>query len=117
MRYMFIWKPDHLPQGMPSPDEIAAMHGLIEDMKKAGVLVATEGFAPSSAADAILRRVNGKLSVTDGPFAETKELIAGFCIVDVKSKVEAISWGERFLKIAGDGVSEMRLMYEQPPSS
>ena len=61
-----------------------------------------------------VRLSGGKLTVTDGPFTETKELIAGFAIVQVKSKREAIELAERFLKLAGDGESEIRQMYDTP---
>jgi hypothetical protein len=52
--------------------------------------------------------------VTDGPFAETKELIAGFALLQVKSKPEAIEWTKRFLAVAGDGESEVRLLHDMP---
>jgi hypothetical protein len=61
-----------------------------------------------------VRLSRGKLTITDGPFTESKELIAGFAIVQVKSMAEAIELAERFLKIAGDGESEIRLMHDQP---
>jgi hypothetical protein len=60
-----------------------------------------------------VRLANGKLTVTDGPFTEAKELIGGFAIMNVKSKAEAIEWTQRFLKIAGDGESEIRQMHDQ----
>jgi hypothetical protein len=56
----------------------------------------------------------GKFTVTDGPFTEAKELIAGFAIIRVSSKAEAIEWGKRFLTVAGDGESEIRLMWDTP---
>jgi hypothetical protein len=61
-----------------------------------------------------VRRRDGQVTVTDGPFTEAKELIGGFALVEVKSKDEAIEWGKRFLKVAGDGESEIRLLYEVP---
>ena len=87
------------------------MGALIEDMTKAGVLLATEGCQPSSKG-ARVRLSKGKLTVTDGPFAETKELIGGFAIIQAKSKEEAIEWTKRFLKVAGDGESEIRLLHD-----
>jgi hypothetical protein len=84
-----------------------------EDMAKAGVLVATDGLQPSSKG-ARVRISGGKFTVTDGPFAETKELIAGYAIVQVNSKGEAIELAKRLLKVMGEGESEVRLMHETP---
>jgi hypothetical protein len=52
--------------------------------------------------------------VTDGPFPETKELIAGFCLLQVKSKAEATEWVKRFLSVVGEGESEIRLLHDAP---
>jgi hypothetical protein len=117
MRYMMIWTPDKQPEAIPSAEEMTAMGALVDEMKRAGVLLATEGFQPSSGADARLRYAGGKLTVVDGPFAETKELIAGFAILQVRTKEEMLGWGKRFFEVAGEGVSEVRLMYEAPPST
>ena len=87
------------------------MGQLIEEMTKAGVLLSTEGCQPSSKG-ARVRLSTGKVTVTDGPFAETKELIGGFAIIQTKSKEEAIEWTKRFLNVAGDGESEIRLLHE-----
>jgi hypothetical protein len=117
MRFMCIYRPTDtrkLEDGLPpSPDEVAEMGQLIGDMIKAGVLLATDGLLPSSKG-ARVRLSDGRFTVTDGPFAETKELIAGFAIIRVSSKAEAIEWGKRFLRIAGDGESEIRLMWDTP---
>lgn len=59
-----------------------------------------------------MRRSGTTLTVTDGPFAETKEAIGGFALFETKSKEEAIEWTKRFLKVAGDGESEIRPLYE-----
>jgi hypothetical protein len=117
MRFMMIYKPANttdMEAGVPpTQDEIAKMGKVIEEMAKSGVLLATDGLQPSSKG-ARVRLSGGKLTVTDGPFTETKELIAGFAIVQVKSKAEAIELAERFLKLAGDGESEIRLMHDTP---
>ena len=99
----------------PSPESMAAMGKLIEEMAKAGVLLATEGCLPS-ARGARVRISGGKFTVTDGPFSETKEVVGGFALFQVKSKEEAIEWTKRFLKLAGDGESEIREIYEAPAS-
>ncbi len=90
------------------------MAKLIEEMAKAGVLLATDGLQPSSKG-ARVRISGGKFTVTDGPFTEAKELIAGHAIVQVKSKEEAIEWAKRFLKVMGEGESEIRQMHDAPP--
>jgi hypothetical protein len=114
MRFLCIYKPGKPETDlMPSKEEMAAMGQLIGDMAKAGVLLATEGCAPSSKGFR-LRIDSGKFTVTDGPFPETKELIAGFCLLQVKSKEEAIEWGKRFLAVVGEGESEVRLLHEMP---
>jgi hypothetical protein len=90
---------------------MAEMGKLIEEMVKAGVLLATEGCQPS-AKGARVRLTNGKITVTDGPFTETKELVAGFALIQAKSKEEAIEWTTRFLHVAGDGESEIRQIFD-----
>src|SRR4051812_25601246 len=117
MRFMMIYRPadtKDMEAGVPpTQDEMARMGAFIGELAASGVLLATDGLLPSSKGVRV-RLVKGKLAVTDGPFTETKELIAGFAIVDVKSKAEAVALAERFLKIAGDGESEIRQMYDTP---
>ena len=88
------------------------MGKLIEEMTKEGTLLSTEG-CQSSAKGARVRLSGGKITVTDGPFVETKELVGGFAIIQAKSKEEAIELTKRFLKVAGDGETEIRLLHEQ----
>jgi hypothetical protein len=117
MRFMMIYKPadtKDMEAGVPpTQDEMAKMGAFIGELAQSGVLLATDGLQPSSKG-ARVRLSRGKLTVTDGPFTETKELIAGFAIVQVKSKAEAIELAERFLKLAGDSESEIRLMHDMP---
>ena len=109
MRFMSIYKARESNQP-PREEEFARMGALIEEMTKKGVLIATGGCLPS-ALGARVRSDNGKLSVTDGPFTETKELIAGFAILECASKDEAIEMAKRFLHVVGgDGESELRQM-------
>jgi hypothetical protein len=96
----------------PSAEEMAAMGKLIDEGFKTGWLVATEGCLPS-ALGARVRRSGDKLSVTDGPFAESKEVVGGFAILKANSKEEAIQLAKDFLKIAGEGECELRQVYEQ----
>ena len=111
MKFLGLYRPA-APEGTPpSQDNMAKMGKLIEEMTKAGVLLATEGCMPSSKG-ARVRYSGGKFTVTDGPFAETKELIAGFALFEVKSKEEAIEWSQRFLEVAGEGENEIRQIFE-----
>jgi hypothetical protein len=111
MRYLCVYKPAR-PEGTPArPDEMARMGQLIDEMTRAGVLLGTEGCAPSSKGVRV-RLENGQYKVTDGPFTETKELIAGFALIKVATKQEAVEWTKRFLDTAGDGESEVRLLHE-----
>src|SRR6266536_3553438 len=86
MRFMMIYKPadtKDMEAGVPpTQDEMAKMGAFIGELAQSGVLLATDGLQPSSKG-ARVRLAKGKLAVTDGPFTETKELIAGFAIVDV----------------------------------
>ena len=114
MRYLCVYRPG-TPESdrPPTQQEMAAMGKLIEDMTRAGVLLAAEGCLPSKKGVRI-QVDSGKFTLTDGPFPETKELIAGFCMLQVKSKEEAIEWGKRFLSVAGEGESETRQLHEMP---
>ena len=111
MRFLCLYKPARKEGGVPTQQEIAAMGQLIDEMTKAGVLLSTEGCQPSGKG-ARLRLADGTITVTDGPFTESKELLGGFALIEVKSKEEAIEWTKRFLRVAGDGESEIRQMYE-----
>jgi|SRR5262245_2759942 len=111
MRFLCVYKPAKDEGGRPSPEHVAEMGRLIEKMARAGVLLATEGCQPSSKG-ARVRLVRGKVSVVDGPFAETKELIGGFAILQTASREEAIELTKEFLAVAGDGETEIRQLYD-----
>lgn len=113
MRFMTLYKPGRESDAPPTQQEMADMGQLIEEMAKAGVLIATDGLQPSSKG-ARVRISGGKFTVTDGPFTETKELVAGYAIIQVNSKEEAIELTKRFLKVVGEGESEIRLMHDVP---
>ena len=100
----------------PSQEEMSKMGKLIEDGFKAGWLVATEGCLPS-ALGARVRRSGEKLSVTDGPFTEAKELVGGFAILRTNSKEEAIQLAKQFLQVVGEGECELRQVYETGEAS
>ena len=95
----------------PSQEEMASMGKLIEEGFKAGWLLSTEGCLPSKLG-ARVRSSGGKLSVTDGPFSEAKEIIGGFALLQASSKEEAIRLTKEFLQVAGDGECELRQIYE-----
>jgi hypothetical protein len=95
----------------PTQEEMASMGKLIEEGMKAGTLLAVEGCMPS-VTGARVRLANGKVTVTDGPFAETKEVIGGLAILQANSKAHAIELVKQFLGHAGDGECELRQLYE-----
>ena len=96
----------------PTQEEMDKMGKLIEQEMKAGTLLATEGCLPS-ALGARVRISGGKLTVTDGPFTEAKEVVGGFAILQANSKAEAIEMVKNFLQAAGnDGECELRQVYE-----
>ena len=111
MRFLSIYKTaeTNVP---PTPEYMARMGRLIEDMTKAGTLLATEGCLPS-ALGARVRLSGGKVTVTDGPFVETKEVVGGFAILEAASKEEAIEMARTFLGVAGDGECEIRQVFTQ----
>jgi len=100
----------------PSQEEMSRMGKLIEDGFKAGWLVATEGCLPS-ALGARVRCSGEKISVTDGPFTEAKELVGGFAILRTNSKEEAIQLAKQFLQVVGEGECELRQVYEAGEAS
>lgn len=96
MRFMVMVKSDETTENgaMPTEEDLTAMGRYNEELVKAGVLLAGEGLHPSSRG-ARIKFTGGQPTVIDGPFSEAKELIAGFWLIDVKSKEEAIEWMKR----------------------
>ncbi|WP_217144344.1 YciI family protein [Streptomyces sp. AC627_RSS907] len=82
----------------PSPELMQRMEKLMEEMTKAGVLLDTAGLAPTAEGTRV-HYEGGQLSVTDGPFTESKEVIGGYALLQAKDKAEAIEWTKRFLKV------------------
>lgn len=113
MRFMMLYKPGRESDAPPSEQEMCDMGELIEDMARSGVLIATDGLK-SSSYGARVRWAGGEMHVTDGPFTEAKELVAGYAIVQVGSKAEAIELAKRFLSVVREGESEIRLMHDAP---
>jgi len=110
MRFLSIYKTRERNTA-PTPEEMATMGKLIEEGMKAGWLLGTEGCLPSSLG-ARVRRDSARVTVTDGPFTETKELVGGFALLKANTKDEAIELCRRFLQVAGDGECELRQLYE-----
>jgi len=114
MRFMVIVKADKNSEAGVMPDEklLTAMGKFNEELVKAGVMLAGEGLQPSSKG-ARVRFSGDKRTVIDGPFAETKELIAGFWLWQVKSKEEAIEWVKRCPNpMPGESEVEIRQVFE-----
>lgn len=105
MKFMILVKAtkDSEAGKMPSESLIAEMVGFHEEMAKAGVLVDGSGLKPSRNGWRIKYAKGGKRTFVDGPFTETKELVAGYTIIDVKSREEAIAWTKRFPNPSIDG--------------
>ena len=97
MRFMVIVKANKQSEAgvMPKAELLDAMGKFNEEMVKAGIMLAGEGLHPSSKGARIHWNTDGKKSITDGPFTETKELVAGFWLIQVKSREEAIEWMKR----------------------
>jgi len=110
MRFLSIYKTVETG-ALPSKEEMAKMGRLVEDGMKAGFLLAVEGCMPS-ALGARVRLSKGKLTVTDGPFVETKEVVGGLALLHANSKEEAVELVKQFLHAAGDGECELRQLFE-----
>jgi hypothetical protein len=110
MRFMVMVKANKDSEAgvMPSKEMLESMGKFNEQMVKAGVMLAGEGLQPSSKG-ARIRFHQGKPTVSDGPFAEAKDLIAGFWIIQVKSKQEAIEWMKRCPPPMGNGAGELEI--------
>ena len=110
MKFLSIYKSAER-NAPPSQEEMSKMGKLVEEGFKAGWLLSTEGCL-SSALGARVRLSGEKLTVTDGPFTEAKELVGGFAILRTNSKQEAIELPKQFLPVAGEGECEIRQLYE-----
>jgi hypothetical protein len=116
MRFMLMVKASEASEAgvRPGPELLAAMDAFNNQMLKAGVLLAGDGLQASSKG-ARVRFSAGKTTVIDGPFTETKELIAGFWLIQAKSLDEAIEWARRCPAPMGEGVEaeiEVRQVFE-----
>lgn len=110
MRFMMIYTGPE-SDAPPTEAEQEAMGAFIGELAAAGQLLVTDGLKGSDRG-ARIRQAAGKVTRTDGPFTESKEVVGGFAIVEVDSLDEAVDIAERFMKVAGDGLSEVREMYD-----
>ena len=115
MRFMMLMIPDVYrrpvpPDFMPPAEAIAAMGKYNEELQKAGVLLALDGLHPPEKGVRVTY-AGGKPKVSDGPFAEAKEVLGGYWIIDVKSRDEAIEWARRVPAAPGD-IVEVRQVQE-----
>ena len=113
MRFLIMNKSNEENEaGVPPSEEVVEGVGkLMEESAREGVLISAEGVHPSSRG-ARLEFSGGKRTVTDGPFAEAKELIAGFVVIQVESKEAAIEWATRLAGVLGDVEIEVRQVVE-----
>jgi hypothetical protein len=95
----------------PSRELIERMGTFVEEVTKAGVMLGSDGLYPSSKGKRV-RLANGKFTVIDGPFTESKELVASYALFQVKTMEEAVHWTRRFLEVLGKGECELRPIFE-----
>jgi hypothetical protein len=113
MRILGMLKADAGGEGCvaPSKETIERMGAFIAEITKAGVMLETNGLQPSSRGKRV-RLENGKVTVIDGPFTESKELVASYALFQVNTMEEAIQWTTRFLEVLGRGECELRPIFE-----
>ena len=113
MRFMLLVKADKSSEAgvLPSPEMLTEMGKYNEELAKAGVMLAGEGLQPSSKG-ARVKFSGRKRTVVDGPFSETKELVAGFWLIQARSKEEAIEWVKRVPFTEGEAEIEIRQVFE-----
>ena len=115
MRFISIFT--HEPHDRPPTEaEMATMGKLIEEGMKAGWLIATEGVHFGATGVRVHKSAGGRLTVTDGPFTETKEVLGGYALLKAESRDEVVELTQRFLNVVGQGTCELYALYEMPCS-
>ena len=115
MRFLVMHKLDQHDPSMwaPTPRLITEMGAFIGEAMQSGMLLATDGVLPPAKDGALLRFAAGEVTVTDGPFAEAKEVIAGYAVLSVDSRDQALEWAARFGRIIGGDIEvEVRRITE-----
>jgi hypothetical protein len=102
---------------LPTEAEMISMGKLIDEGMKAGWLIATEGVNFGTTGVRVHKGVGGKITVTDGPFAESKEVIGGYALLSASSKEEVVKYTRCFLEHVGQGSCEIYQLYEMPTGS
>lgn len=112
MRFMMIMIPAPMDEAnwSPSPEAVSAMSKYNDELRQTGMLLSLDGLHPTSKG-ARVSFAGGKAKVTDGPFAEAKEVIGGYWLIDAKSKEDAVEWAARCPAADGDTI-EVRQVYE-----
>ena len=113
MRFISIFTHEPVNRA-PTQAEMAAMGKLIEDAMKEGWLLSTEGVSFGNKGFRVHKSAGGKVTVTDGPFTESKEVIGGYALLKANSKEEIVKHTRRFLEVAGQGTCEIYTLYEMP---
>ena len=106
MKYLSLYTPARR-NGPPSQEHMEAMGKLIEESMKSGELVTTGGLMPLSKGGARVRHAGSTITVIDGPFTESKEVVGGFAILEAKSREDVIEMARKFLTVAGDGETDI----------
>ena len=112
MRFISIFTHEPLDRA-PTQAEMAAMGKLVEEAMKEGWLLSTEGVSFGTKGFRVHKAAGGKVSVTDGPFTETKEVLGGYALLKAESKEAIVKQTKRFLEVAGQGTCEIYQLYEQ----
>ena len=113
MRFISLFT--HEPNNTPPSDKlIAEMGALINEGMKAGWLIATEGVHFGQHGVRVHKSTAGKVTVTDGPFAEAKEVLGGYALLKAESKEKVVELTRRFLEVAGQGTCEVYPLFEMP---
>ena len=112
MRFISIFT-HPVPSGPPSPEVMEKMGALIEEGMKAGWLIATEGVHSASVSLRVCAK-QGEISVTDGPFAEAKEVLGGYALMEARDRAHVLELTRKFLAVAGDGTCELHELFVGP---
>jgi hypothetical protein len=113
MRYISIFTHEASPTP-PSPEMMAKMGALIEEGMKSGWLIVTEGVSFSDKPIKVRSR-SGTVTVTDGPFAEAKEVLGGYAILEARNREHILELTRKFLAVGGDGTCEIHELFCPPP--
>jgi hypothetical protein len=113
MRYVSIFTHEG-PSTPPTPELMAKMGQLVEEGMKAGWLITTEGVHSGEKGLKVTRSRSGKVSVTDGPFTEAKEVLGGYAIIEARDREHLIELTKRFLEVAGSGTCEIHELFVPP---